>query len=117
MAATGVLAEAYDNVCTRLADAGMVVVKDPRNARPMSVFVEVPTATTFNSNIVDVTIVCRILAGGAANSDASDYLLTQADIIHENVEGIIDVRPSSAIIGDQTIPAYDLTVRISTRRN
>ena len=117
MSATGILADAYDNVCTRLSNAGLVVVKDPRNARPMSVFVEVPTATAFNNNIVDVTIVCRILAGGPANSDAADYLLTQANVIHENIEGVIDVRPSSAIIGEQTIPAYDLTVRLSTRRN
>ena len=83
MAATGILAEAYDNVCTRLADAGMVVVKDPRNARPMSVFVEAPTVNGFNTNIIDATIVCRILAGGPGNSDALDYLMTQADIIIE----------------------------------
>jgi len=117
MAATGILAAAYENVCTRLADAGMVVVKDPRNARPMSVFVELPTAPPFNSNIVDVTIVCRILAGGPGDRDAADYLLSQADVIHENVEGITDIRPSTAIIGEQQIPAYDLTVRVSTRRN
>ena len=116
MAATGILAAAYNNVCTRLTAAGMVVVKDPRNARPMSVFVELPTAPPFNSNIVDVTIVCRILAGGPGNSDAADYLLTQADIIHQNVEGIVDIRPSTALIGEQQIPAYDLTVRVSTRR-
>ena len=117
MAATGILSAAYENVCTRLADAGMVVVKDPRNARPMSVFVELPTAPPFNSNIVDVTIVCRILAGGPGDRDAADYLLSQADVIHENVEGITDIRPSTAIIGEQQIPAYDLTVRVSTRRN
>ena len=92
MAATGILAAAYENVCTRLADAGMVVVRDPRNARPMSVFVELPTAPPFNSNIVDVTIVCRILAGGPGDRDAADYLLSQADVIHENVEGITDIR-------------------------
>ena len=117
MAATGILAAAYDNVCTRLADAGMVVVKDPPNARPLSVFVEAPTVVGFNSNIIDATIVCRILAGGPGNSDALDYLMTQADTIIENVEGITDARPSAALIGEQQIPAYDLTVRVSTRRN
>ncbi len=117
MSATGILAAAYENVCTRLANAGMVVVRDPRNARPMSVFVELPTAPPFNSNIIDVTIVCRILAAGPGDSDAADYLLSQADVIHQNVEGIIDIRPSTAIIGEQQIPAYDLTVRVSTRRN
>ena len=117
MAATGIFAEARDAIVTRITALGLAPVTDPRNARPMSVFVEAPTVIDFNSNIIDATIVCRILAGGPGNSDALDYLMTQADIIIENVEGITDARPSAALIGEQQIPAYDLTVRVSTRRN
>jgi len=118
MAATGLFAAAYNAVTSALSTAGLVVVTDPRNARPLSVFVELPTATAFNSNILDVTIVCRILSAPPGNQDAADYLLTTADAIHQlTTIAVTDCRPSVALIGDQQIPAYDLTVRISARRN
>ena len=118
MAATGLFSAAYNAVTTALTTAQLVVVTDPRNARPMSVFVELPTAQAFNSNILDVTIVCRILAAPPGNQDASDYLLTTADTIHAlTTIAVTDCRPSVALIGDQQIPAYDLTVRVAARRN
>jgi hypothetical protein len=118
MAATGLFADAWQSVVTALSDAGLVVVTDPRNARPLSVFVELPTATAFNSNVLDVTIVCRILAAPPGNLDAANYLLTTADTIHAlTTLAVTDCRPSAALIGDQSIPAYDLTVRVQARRN
>jgi hypothetical protein len=118
MAATGILAAAYSSVTTALADAGLVVVTDPRNARPMSVFVELPIGDVFNNNIVDVRISIRILAAPPGNQDAANYLLTTFDTIHQlDTIAVVDFRPSTAVIGEQNIPAYDLTVRLSTRRN
>jgi len=118
MAATGILAAAYSSVTTALADAGLVVVTDPRNARPMSVFVELPIGDVFNNNIVDVRISIRILAAPPGNQDAANYLLTTFDTIHQlDTLAVVDFRPSTAVIGEQNIPAYDLTVRLSTRRN
>jgi hypothetical protein len=118
MAATGILAAAYNSVTTALTDAGLVVVTDPRNARPMSVFVELPIGDVFNNNIVDVRISLRILAAPPGNQDAANYLLSTFDIIHQlDTLAVVDFRPSTAVIGEQNIPAYDLTVRLSTRRN
>jgi hypothetical protein len=118
MAATGILAAAYNSVTTALADAGLVVVTDPRNARPMSVFVELPIGDAFNNNIVDVRISLRILAAPPGNQDAANYLLSTFDTIHQlDTLAVVDFRPSTAVIGEQNIPAYDLTVRLSTRRN
>jgi hypothetical protein len=106
MAATGLFAAAYSAVTSALTAGGLVVVTDPRNARPLSVFVELPTAQAFNSNILDVTIVCRILSAPPGNQDAALTSLA-----------VTDCRPSVALIGDQQIPAYDLTVRVAARRN
>ena len=118
MAATGILAAAYSSVTTALADAGLVVVTDPRNARPMSVFVELPIGDVFNNNIVDVRISIRILAAPPGNQDAANYLLSTFDTIHQlDTLAVVDFRPSTAVIGEQNIPAYDLTVRLSTKRN
>lgn len=117
MAATGILAEAYSSVVTALTGAGLTVVTDPRNARPMSVFVELPIGDVFNDNIVDVRITLRLLAAPPGNSDASDYLLTMFDTIHQlSTLAVTDFRPTTAVIGEQNIPAYDLTVKLSTRR-
>lgn len=118
MAATGILADAYSSVTTALAAAGLVVVTDPRNARPMSVFVELPSGRAFNENIVDVTIRLRVLAAPPGNQDASDYLLTVFNTIHQlKTVAVTDFTPSATSVGDQTIPSYDITVRLSTRRN
>lgn len=118
MAATGLFAAAYNAVTAALVAANLVVVTDPRNARPLSVFVELPTATAFTNNVLDVTIVCRILSAPPGNQDAADYLISTADLIHQlGTVAVTDCRPSVALIGDQQIPAYDLTVRVAARRN
>jgi len=83
----------------------------------MTAFVELPTVQAFNSNIIDATIMVRLLAPPPGNQDASDWLLSQADIVHQNVEGITTINPSSVLIGEQQIPAIDLTVRVATKRS
>ena len=118
MAATGILAAAYSSVTTALTDAGLVVVTDPRNARPLSVFCELPTGEAFNENIVDVTIRLRVLAAPPGNQDAADYLLTTFDTIHQlKTIAVVDFTPSTTQVGEQVVPSYDITVRLSTRRN
>jgi hypothetical protein len=118
MAATGILAAAYSSVTTALANAGLIVVTDPRNARPLSVFVELPTGAAFNENIVDATIRLRVLAAPPGNQDAADYLLTTFDTIHQlQTIAVVDFTPSTTQVGEQIIPSYDITVRLSTRRN
>ena len=42
MAATGIFAEARDAIVTRITALGLAPVTDPRNARPLTVFVELP---------------------------------------------------------------------------
>ncbi len=118
MAATGILAAAYSSVTTALTDAGLVVVTDPRNARPLSVFCELPTGEAFNENIVDVTIRLRVLAAPPGNQDAADYLLSTFDTIHQlQTIAVVDFTPSTTQVGEQVVPSYDITVRLSTRRN
>ena len=74
------------------------------------------TARTAVVNAVTVTI--RILAAPPANADAADYLLTAADAIHSSTSlAITSVEPNAITVGEQTIPTYDLTCRLSVRRN
>jgi hypothetical protein len=117
MAATGIFAAARGTLAASLTALGVVVVTDPRNARPMTVLIEPPNFTCFNSNIAEITFVLRILAAPPGNQDAEDYLITTADAIMNSSISLISGSPSLTSIGSQEIPSYDLTVRVGTSRN
>jgi len=117
MAATGILADAVNAIKTQLTNLGLKPVTDPRNARPMSVFIELPVMTSFTYNVGDFRIPVRILAAPPANSDAGDYLMTTTDLIMNSPIAVTDARPGNANYGGQDIPTYDLTVAIAVRRN
>ena len=117
MAATGILVDAINAVKTALTALSLVPVTDPRNARPMCVFIELPTMTSYTYNVGDFKIMCRVLAPPPGNQDASDYLLSTVDTIMNSSIAVVDARPGSASYGGQDIPTYDLTVAIAVRRN
>lgn len=116
MAATGTLAAAISSIKTTLTGLGLKPVTDPRNARPLTVFVELPTAQMFNSNIPDVTVVLRVLAPPPGNQDSTDYLISVADTIIGSSLAVVSAAPSIALIGEQQLPAYDLTTRLAVER-
>ncbi len=117
MPASGIFIEAINAVSAKITALGYVPVTDPRNARPLTVFVELPTFDAFTSNVADITIGLRVLGAPPGNQDATDWILTVVDALYSS-PGLAIVRgaPSTAVIGQQELPAYDLTVRISSRR-
>lgn len=117
MAATGIFAETITNVTGILNGLGIKYVTDPRNARPMTVLVDLPTFVGFNYNVGDITMTLRILAAPPGNQDASDYCLSTADTIMNSALAVVDGRPSTFVGGGQEIPSYDLTIRVAARRN
>jgi hypothetical protein len=117
MAATGILVDAVNAIATALTALGLKPVTDPRNARPMSVMIELPVMTSFTYNVGDFRIPVRILAAPPANSDAGDYLMTTTDLIMNSPIAVTDARPGNANYGGQDIPTYDLTVAIAVKRN
>lgn len=116
MAGSGLFVESVDAVKTALAGLGLTVVTDPRNARPLSAFVEAPTFDTFSRDVSDISITVRLLAPPPGNDDALQWLLTKCDAIINSSLAVTAGQPSTAIIGEQQLPAYDLTIRVSTRR-
>ena len=117
MAATGMFAEAITAVANVITARGYVAVTDPRNARPLTVFIELPTFNAFTYNVGDITLTIRVLAPPPGNQDAGDYLLTAIDALMNSSLAITGGQPTIAQIGSQELPAYDLTVRISSKRN
>ena len=117
MPATGMFAEAITAVANVVTSRGYVAVTDPRNARPLTVFIELPTFNAFTYNVGDITLTIRVLAPPPGNQDAGDYLLTAIDALMNSSLAITGGQPTIAQIGSQELPAYDLTVRISSKRN
>jgi hypothetical protein len=117
MPASGILVEAVNAVKTQLTALSLVPITDPRNARPMSVLIELPTVTAFTYNVGNIDIRLRVLAPPPGNQDAGDYLMTIADQIMNSPIAVTDLRPGLVSIGGQDLPSYDLTVAVAVRRN
>ena len=117
MTATGIFAAAQSTLVSSLTALGLKVVTDVRNARPLTVLVDPPTFSTFNSNIAEIEIDLKVLAAPPGNQDATDYLITTADTIMNSPISLIRGIPGVMIIGGQEVPTYDLTVRVSTARS
>lgn len=116
MPASGILVDAVNACKTALSGLGLVPITDPRNARPLSVLIELPTVDAFTYNVGNIDVRLRILAPPPGNQDAGDYLMTIADQIMNSSIAISSLRPGIATVGGQDLPTYDLTARVAVKR-
>jgi hypothetical protein len=112
----GIFRWSINDVVAVLEALPVTAVTDPRNARPGTVFVELPTFTVFTQHIADVTMTLRVLGAPPGNTDAANWILQIVDLIMDSDLAVIDGRPTMASIGQQDLPAYDLTIRLASRR-
>jgi hypothetical protein len=112
-----ILATAVNACKTALTTLGLVPITDPRNARPQSVLIELPTVDSFTYNVGNITLRLRVLAPPPSNQDAGDYLMKIADQIMDSPIAVTDLRPGLVSVGGQDLPSYDLTVAVAVRRN
>jgi hypothetical protein len=116
----GIFTDAINTVAASLTALGLKPVTDPRNARPLTVFIELPSFESFGANptskVSDVTITIRILGAPPGNQDSSDYILGVADQILGSDIAVISGQPSIATIGSQDLPCYDLTIKLTATR-
>jgi len=117
VAVSGILYEAVNTVKTALTALGLVPITDPRNARPMSVLIQLPTSDNFTYNVGNIQIRLQVCAPPPGNQDAGDYLMTVADTIMNSPIAVTDMRPGLLSVGGQDLPTYDLTVAVAVRRN
>jgi hypothetical protein len=112
----GIFTDTINAVSATITALGLVPVTDPRNARPLTVFIELPTFSSFNNQTADITIDLRVLGAPPSNSDATNYILGVCDQIMNSSLAVVSGRPTIAQIGSAELPAYDLTIRIGTSR-
>lgn len=109
--------DAIETIVDDLEALALEAYYDPRAARPFSVFVQLPVFDGFTSRIADATVTLRVLAAPPLNSSTAKYLLETIDTIMAANYAVVAGRPTVAIIGDQQVPAYDLTIRVSIVRS
>lgn len=117
MAATGIFSDAIDAVTDVLTALNVPWATDPRNARPGSVLVELPSFDTWTYNVGDIRVAVRILAAPPSNQDAGNYLISMADKLMNSELAITGGRPGYLTLSGQDLPTYDLTVAVAVRRN
>jgi hypothetical protein len=115
--ASGILYEAVNTVKTALTALGLVPITDPRNVRPLSVLIQLPTSTNLTYNVGDIRLTLNVCAPPPGNQDAGDYLMTVADQIMNSPIAVTDMRPGLLSVGGQDLPTYDLSVAVAVRRN
>ena len=110
----GIFRDSITAVSQVLTGLSLVPVTDPRNARPMTVFIELPTWDMYAKHVADVTMRLRVLGAPPGNLDVANYLLTTAWTIINSALAVVSGAPSVAIIGTQELPCYDLTIRLAS---
>jgi hypothetical protein len=115
--ASGIFYTAIQSIKTQLVALGLTVVTDPRNVRPLSVLIEMPSFDTFTSNVGNISIPVRIIGAPPANQDVSDWLITAADKIMDSPISVTSGQAGYATYGGQDLPTYDLQVAVVVRRN
>jgi hypothetical protein len=113
MAYTDLLNETLDDLAATLATiTGLRVVTNPQNINPPCVFLDAPSFTAFNFNIVKMTFMARIIGSGPGNETNLRNLLNIASQLLAKKVAVLDGRATYVTIGGQELAAYDLTINI-----
>lgn len=111
------LTDTYDWLVAALEAAGLTVVTDPRNARPFCVLVEPPNVDAQqNTTLVQLSFPITVLGTPPGNRDTVAWLLATVDDILGAEAGPTTGGPSTVTMGNQDLPAYQLTTTIQIRR-
>lgn len=113
MAYTDLFNETLDDLASTLGTiTGLRVVTDPRFINPPCVFIDAPSFTAWNYNIVKMSFPVRIIGSGPGDLNVLRGLMSlAAQILAKNV-AVTDGRPTYVTIGGQEHAAYDLTIPI-----
>lgn len=116
MPATGLLAEAMTTLQTALETAGFRVVTDPRQVAPWCILLQLPSFVAFNGQVLEITCDFQVVAAPTNDQASWNWLLTAADSIHDSGIAVLSGEPATLVLGQQELPSYTFTVKVSTLR-
>lgn len=109
----GRLNASREALSAQLTAAGLVVVDDPRNARPNCVMINPPAVTTPSFGQPNATLFLEFqvdaLCPPPGNLDALKSLLETVDTVMDTV-AVLSATPSVYTVGNQELPAYTINV-------
>jgi len=110
------LNEALDDLKTTLVTiSGLPVTLDPRTITTSCVFIDAPSFTAWNYNIVTVDVPVKVIGSGPGNLDAlRDILQIVSNVLAKNV-AVKSGNPSVTSIGGQDYPSYDLLISMQAQ--
>jgi hypothetical protein len=113
---TDLFNEALTDLETNIAAlTSLVVVTDPRNLAPPCAFIDAPRFDCWSSAIAKITFPVRLISLGPNNLDAHRNLLNLSAQLMNAGLGVVDGRPTVAIIGGVELPAYDLNISVQAQ--
>ena len=113
MAYTDLFNETLDDLLTTLGTiTGLRVTADPRFINPPCVFVDAPTFTAWNGNIVKMTFPVRIVGNGPGDLNTLRQLFSLAAKLLDKNIAVMEGRASYVTVGGQEYATYDLTIPI-----
>jgi hypothetical protein len=92
-----------------LETAGVVVVSDARDARPLSAIIDPPTISRSTTNQTFLTFPVNVVMPPPGNLDALVALLNLMDVVMLATSATEAV-PTVYTAGNQELPAYTVTV-------
>lgn len=116
MAATGLLADAWATLQAGLTAAGFTVTTDPRQVRPRTILLQLPTMAAFNGKVLDITCDFQVVSAPTNDQAGWDWLVSAVDTVHDAGLAVLSAEPVTLSLGGQDLPAYSFTVRIAGQR-
>ena len=110
------LNEALDDLKTTLVTiTNLPVTLDPRTITTSCVFIDAPSFTAWNYNIVKLMFPVKIVTLGPANLDAQRSLLNiMSKVLAANI-AVTDGRPTTTLIGGVEYPSYEVTANVQAQ--
>lgn len=112
----GLINDALDMLVDDLEAANLVVVIDPRNARPNSVIVGPPVVEQMNNDNYTCTFPVTAVSPPPGNLDAVRYLYDLADTILQVSPVTATATPTTYAVGGQELPAYEIQLPYIVKR-
>ena len=101
--------DARVRLVTALTTAGVTVVSDARDARPLSAIIDPPVITRSTTNQTSLSFPVNVVMPPPGNLDALIALLNLMDVVML-ATGATDATPTVYSAGNQELPAYTVTV-------
>lgn len=92
-----------------LTTAGVTVVSDARDARPLSAIIDPPNITRSTTNQWSLSFPVNVVMPPPGNLDALIALLDVVDVVMAATSAT-DASPTVYMVGNQELPAYTVTV-------